>query len=164
MKPSSQFLIDSIANTIERDVLPELEPSTWTASRLRSCLMLLRHLEQRVPAEGPLLFEENVELRKFLGPLVEALSDHAGGADLAKGLAGLESEAARDYPSVDDLVKTNDEYQILLDAAICVLHEGRDTLGEPRFSELHESILIQLRKCKHREGPMINAAAGYSPI
>lgn len=166
MKPSSQSLIGGIANTIERDVLPDMEASSWPASRLRSCLMLLRHLEQRVVIEGPLLFKGNLALQDLLDGLSPALCELPGGTDLVHEIdtIRLQLRALDTYPTVDELAEVNDEYQHLLEEIICLLHDKRSVLGEKRFSELNGRIIAHLRQIKREDAPMIDAAAGTSPI
>jgi hypothetical protein len=66
MKVRSTQLIQTIAYTLEHQVLPELAAATWTASYVRSCLMLLAQLEARVGIEDEILAEDNAELTALL--------------------------------------------------------------------------------------------------
>ncbi len=166
MKPSSQALLGGIADTVETQVLPELEASTWTASRLRSCLALLRHLEQRVVMEGPLLYRENAELEVFFGELLEDLKDVREALPLRDELEVLRSTCtySEAYPAVEELASVNARYLEFLDRIIIMLHENRAALGEARFEELRGRVMDRIREAKQREAPMIDAASGYSPI
>jgi hypothetical protein len=59
-------LLETIAFTLEHKVLPELASATWTASYIRSCLVLLTHLQARSGIEDALLQEDSAELREIL--------------------------------------------------------------------------------------------------
>ncbi|MBI1181078.1 MAG: hypothetical protein GC201_11005 [Alphaproteobacteria bacterium] len=163
MTPSSRNLIAGIARTLEQDVLPDLAMSTWTASYIRSCLALLAHLEVRVVEEGPFLFEDNAELRSLLLSLradLAALPDAAAVAAAALAVG----RAAGDYPSIDALTEENTRLKSALEYLVAAIHDGRDTLGEARFQDVHGRVLAYLRRSGDREFVMFEKASGYSPL
>ena len=166
MNPQSHALLRGIADTIESQVLPELQASTWTASRLRSCLALLRHLEQRVPVEGPLLFRENAELEAFCAAVLADLGQTCDAGPLLAELETLRVECRPTgaYPPVPELAAANARYQTFLDRIVTFVHDNRPALGADRFAELRGRIIARIRETSERHAPMIDAASGYSPI
>ena len=72
MRVTSSQLLRTISLTLEKHVLPEVAGATWTASYVRSCLMLLAHLEARVERDAELLEEGNADLRSLLAKAGEA--------------------------------------------------------------------------------------------
>jgi hypothetical protein len=165
MKPSSAELIGAIARTLETEILPEVDAGGWAASRLRSSLMLLRHLEQRVALEGPLLYRENADLEALLRALAVELTGEGWAADLVLQSVGLvEAPAIEGYPDVSLLSRRNERCQVLLDAFIVALHEQRASLGEERFARINRQIVETLAVIKSREAPLIDAVTACSPI
>ena len=72
MLVTTQGIARSVARTIEHEVLPEAAPG-WPASYLRSAVMLLTYLEDRVTLEPELLREDDGELCALLEEGARAL-------------------------------------------------------------------------------------------
>lgn len=164
MIPTSRELIAAIARTLEQDVLPELADATWTASSIRSCVMLLTHLEERVVHEGRILFDDNAGLRALLGRLRTELSGPLPDAAIAVSAALDGTAPPAGYPSVAELDGINQRLKAALERTVIALHEGRETLGAARFQALNTSILAYLSAAAEREGIMFARAATKSPL
>jgi hypothetical protein len=164
MIPTSRELIAGIARTLEQDVLPELANATWTASSIRSCIMLLAHLEERVVHEGRILHEDNAELRALLGrlrtdlsgPLPEAATTISAALDVTMPPAG--------YPSVEELDRINQRLKASLEQTVTAIHDGRKTLGDSRFQALNGTILTYLSIAADRDAIMFSKASTKSPL
>ncbi|MGE0668301.1 MAG: hypothetical protein AB7O49_17230 [Sphingomonadales bacterium] len=164
MIPTSRELIAGIARTLEQDVLPDLAGATWTASSVRSCIMLLAHLEERVVHEGRILFEDNAELRALLGRLRADLSGPLPDAAIAIS-AVLDGTTPPDgYPEIAELDRINQTLKAALERTITALHDGRATLGDARFQALNGSILAYLAAASDREAVLFVKAATKSPL
>jgi hypothetical protein len=99
VRVTTQDIVRSVARTIESDVLPEAAPG-WPASYLRSALMLLTYLEDRVTLEPALLDEDDRELRALLDDGARAFdashADPALAARLRAAAAGEGGAAAHE--------------------------------------------------------------------
>jgi hypothetical protein len=74
-------LLQTVAFTLEHKILPELTGATWTASYVRSCLVLLAYVQARSGIDDALLREDSAELRAILtkaGALPVDLADATG--------------------------------------------------------------------------------------
>jgi hypothetical protein len=89
VRVTTEIIVGSVARTIESEVLPEA-PAGWHASYLRSALMLLTYLEDRVNLEPGLLREDDRELRALLAEGARAL----GAPDADPALAARLRDAA----------------------------------------------------------------------
>lgn len=164
MIPSSRDLIAGIARTLEQDVLPELAGATWTASHIRSCIMLLTHLEERVVREGPILYQDNIDLRALLGrlradlsgPLPETATRLSATLDATTPPAG--------YPTVEALDTINQRLKAALEQTIADLHDARRSLGESRFQAFDGAIMAYLAAAGDRDNVMFEKAATKSPL
>lgn len=164
MIPTSRELIAGIARTLEQDVLPELAGATWTASSIRSCIMLMAHLEERVVHEGRLLHEDNAELRALLGrlrtelsgPLPEAATAISATLDVTMPPAG--------YPSVEELDRINQRLKAVLEQTVTALHESRAALGDARFKALNGGIMAYLTTAAERDAVLFSKAATKSAL
>ncbi len=164
MIPSSRELIAGIARTLEQDVLPELANATWTASHVRSCIMLLTHLEERVVHEGPFLYQDNIDLRTLLGrlrtdlsgPLPDSAARISAVLDVTMPPAG--------YPTIEALDAINQRLKAALDQVITDLHGARHSLGGSRFQALDGSIMTYLTAALERDKVMFEKAATKSPL
>lgn len=164
MIPSSRDLIAGIARTLENDVLPELANATWTASSIRSCIMLLAHLEERVVHEGRILHQDNADMRALLGRLRADLSEPLPEAAIGISLVLDVTRPPAGYPSVEELDATNQRLKAVLEQTITALHEGRKALGEIRFQALNGSILAYLAAAAERDSIMFVKAGAKSPL
>ncbi len=164
MIPSSRDLLAGIARTLEQDVLPELANATWTASHVRSCIMLLTHLEERVVHEGPFLYQDNADLRALLGRLRGDLSGSLP-ESAARISATLDvTMPPPGYPTIEALDTTNRRLKATLDQIIDDLYAARAHLGEPRFQALNGVIMTYLTSAADRESVMFDKASTKSPL
>lgn len=97
MRVTTQDIVRSVARTIETEVLPEAAAG-WPASYLRSALMLLTYLEDRVSLEPELLRADDRELRALLNLGARAFdapdADPALAARLRIAIADEDQDAA----------------------------------------------------------------------
>lgn len=164
MIPSSRDLIAGIARTLENEVLPQLVAATWTASSIRSCLILLAHLEERVVHEGRILHQDNADMRALLGRLRAELSGPLPEAAIGISLVLDVTRPPAGYPSVEELDGTNQRLKATLEQTITALHESRLALGETPFQALNGSILAYLAAAAEREAIMFARTGGKSPL
>jgi hypothetical protein len=166
MKPSSQELIRGIAWVLEREVLPELQTTSWTASYVRSCLMVLAHLEERVVHEGEILCTDNEELRGLLRQARTQLAPVAGCEALTQAVAAVLDEArpGGGYSSVERLEEENTAYKEVLDRLITELHRRRGALAAETYEAVHAIVLAYLRRASEREAVLFRKTGGLSPL
>ena len=164
MIPTSRELIAGITRTLEQEVLPELASATWTASSIRSCIMLLAHLEERVVHEGRILYQDNIELRALLGRLRTDLSGPL--PDAAKAISATldVTTPPAGYPAVEERDRINQRLKTVLEQTVTALHEGREALGDRRFQMLNATILTYLSSAADRDDIMFAKAFGKSPL
>jgi len=166
MRPSSQELIRGIAQVLEDEVLPELQATSWTASYVRSCLLVLAHLEERVVHEGHVLFADNEELRDLLQRARAHLAPIAGCEPLTAALAGVLDEVhpCVGYPSVERLEQENTAYKAGLDQLVVELHQRKAALGAETYQAVHAMVLAYLRTASDREAVLFRKTGGRSPL
>ncbi len=166
MKPSSQELIRGIAWVLEREVLPELQATSWTASYVRSCLMVLAHLEERVVHEGAILFADNEDLHDLLQQARAQLAPIAGCESLTAALSAVLDEVRPrvECPSLERLEQENTAYKTVLDRLIAELHARKDALGAGTYGSVHTMLLAYLRKASDREAVLFRKTGGLSPL
>jgi len=164
MIPSSRDLIAGIVRTLEQDVLPELAGATWTASHIRSCVMLLTHLEERVVHEGPILYQDNIDLRALLGRLRTDLSGPL--PETATQLSAVldATPPPTGYPATEALDDINRRLKAALEQTVTDLHDARQSLGESRFQALDGAIMAYLTAAIDRDNVMFEKAATKSPL
>ncbi len=133
MRPSAREIIEGIAWALDKRVAPHAtEP--WAASSLRSIRGLLQHLAERVEIEGPLLAEDNADLRGVLAGALDRLGENgAAWAALAPEVRAILDRAWRDpaaYPTVASLTEENEALSALVEWLIHALHaDGLDDLA-----------------------------------
>ena len=133
MRPSAREIIEGIAWTLDNRVAPHAtEP--WAASSLRSIRGLLQHLAERVEVEGPLLADDNADLRAVLaGALGRLGGNGAAWQTLAPGIRAALERVWRDpaaYPTVASLSEENGALSALVERLIHALHaDGLDDLA-----------------------------------
>ena len=66
MNNTALEIIQSVNETLSDQVLSEMEPKSWTASKLRSCIVLLTYLEDLLQEERSVLVKSNREMYDFL--------------------------------------------------------------------------------------------------
>lgn len=115
MRPTSRFLIESIAEALETSVLPVIPADDkWSASTVRSAVTLLGHLAKRVELEGGILAADNDDARAVLADIAPQMrlgQDIALTADIQAAL-GLAEPSPYDVPAMD---ARNTRYQALFD-------------------------------------------------
>lgn len=162
MNPSAPDLVRALAATIETELLPTLDASSWPASNLRSCLALLHFLEKRVEAEGPALFAENAELRQLLGEAAASqAADDALKADISDALARHRERAP--YPSIGELAAENDAYRTLIERVVARSQADRRATGAAR-GELDDRIRAYLLAMAQRDFTMMAPALATPPF
>jgi hypothetical protein len=164
MRPSSTELLQSVAEALERQVLPSVADK-WAASTLRSAMQLLRHVALRIEREPALLRQQAADLAAALTRTHAALS--AAGPS-APGLAALHNELARvlSEPMVapDDLAMLDRRVEALLAAAESVIAARDVVRAATGSSAVHDALVEALSGQLARELPMIEPFQSTPPI
>ena len=169
MRPSSTELLQSVAEALERQVLPSVTDK-WAASTLRSAMQLLRHVALRVEREPALLCQQAVDLASVLtrthAELSTAVQSAAGKSAL--GLAALCNELTRvlSEPAVppDDLATMEHRVAGLLAAAESVIAARDAVRAATGSSAVHDALVEALSRQLARELPMIEPFQSTPPI
>ncbi|MET0660274.1 MAG: hypothetical protein ABW110_19190 [Steroidobacteraceae bacterium] len=161
MNVSVQHLLAAVTQSLEREVLPHLDPQATPASNVRACLMLLANIQTRVTHEARLLFEDNRELRTLLTEAAE----RADALGLDQALAGTVRTALQDHPAqttwfdADGAATENRHYQELLTAVIEGLH---GQLSDKR--EFRERLHAYLQRLSQRDLQLVESALTRTPV
>ena len=155
MRPSSKSIIDGISWVLDNRVAPHATEA-WAASSLRSISGLLKHLSVRVELEGPLLAEDNADLRALLS---DAMTHLDGGLlrALKKDItATLEREwrAPEAYPTVASLEDENEALNDHVERLIHVLHDDAAPIDAQARAKLEAEVTDYLKRQRERERPL----------
>ncbi len=165
MKPTTKQIIDGTSWVLDNRVAPEATEA-WAASSLRSVRGLLQHLSVRVEREGPLLTEDNADMRALLSEAAARLAD--GGEAWRKLAPDARAALVREwrdpaaYPTIASLDEENEALSSLLERLIHALHA--DGLDDPRRSETHEAVRAYLARQSERERPLYAPAFTGPPF
>ena len=157
MRPSSSELITAVADTIEQSVLPTLNPADWTSSRLRSSLLILRHLEKRVDLERALIDADNIIMQRVLVEVREILEAQL--PEISKLIDVRTLSASEQTPDA-----LNDACNRMLDAALSEIYERRELLGEEIFGDVRRRLVSCLVESQERMAPLFRGLDGYSVL
>jgi hypothetical protein len=80
MRPTSEELLERIAEALDQTVLPAVGDDKWAASVVRSATTLLAHLAKRVPLEAPVLLADNDDARRVLTGIAERFAQSKSSA------------------------------------------------------------------------------------
>ncbi len=164
MRPSSAELLHSIAEALERQVLPGVTDK-WAASTLRSAMQLLHHLALRIEHEPALLRQQRTEL---IAALTATHADLAAPAKQVPQLLALRGQLERALhgaaaPS-DDVLTLERCVEELLAAAERVI-AARDSLRAATGSSVISDTLVELlARQLARELPLIEPFQSKPPI
>ena len=144
MTNTTEFMIKAVADSLKNDVLPELEQASWTASKVRSCLMLLTYIEARVNLEGPLLFDSNAQLRDLLSGIAAGENNAMDPelADAAKSVLRKYSPRSA-YVGIATLEEENSAYQDVVTTLIKISYSRRTEIDP----ELYQNLRATLGAC-----------------
>lgn len=149
MKPSVQDIIDAAQKALREKVAPVVEDQ-WAASALRSLDAILSHLHARVPVEGPMLYEDNLDLVEILSGLTADLAQKPGLDDAVKSfLAAAARLREIPYPSVDMLCDLNIQGRAVIDDLLILCIGNKKDEGA--FGETHRKIRAYLDRHIERE-------------
>ena len=123
MRPSSKEIIRGISWVLDKRVAPHATEA-WAASSLRSISGLLKHLAVRVELEGPLLAEDNADLRALLADALPRLAGDTPGALNDEVTATLERQwrEPEAYPTIASLEEENEALNAHLERLIHVVN------------------------------------------
>jgi|GEM_PF-3812038 len=155
MKPSSSELIAAVADTIENSVLPAMNPADWTSSRLRSSLLILKHLEKRVVLEQALLQEDNESFQQMLAEAKEMLLENA------PKIAELIDVTALSASS-ENADALNETYNATTDQVLRELYRCRSSLDREIFDKARLRIRSCLTESQDRMSPLFERLGKYS--
>lgn len=145
---SSDAIIENVAWVLEHEIAPAVEDQAWLASYLRSIRGLLQFIGAHAQMEGPILHDDNVDLRALL----RRLADSHYNEEIADVLAKYGS-AQDGFVGAESLREENRAYREALDRTIPVLHD-------PPVSPLLEEVREYLKRSVEREAPMYAAMTG----
>ena len=166
MRASIQDLVRAVSETLTNQVLPELEPASWTASHVRACAMLLLFVEDRVTSDRSLLLETNATMRKFL----ESVFDGRAGAPksviesagIEKALSTFGNRPAE--AEVDLLTRENEAYKEVLSRLSRKSSEMRVQPGAADDSMFRGGLHECLASIHEREKKLALRANKYVPL
>ncbi|MCY3646416.1 MAG: hypothetical protein OXH07_05545 [Chloroflexi bacterium] len=165
MRPSTKELLDSIAEALDTRVAPTVT-DPWAASSLRSIGTLLNHLSVRVASELTILAEGNADLREVLADACDRLEGRATPsrpsmrADIEALLLDLDSRGTEGVATVALLEEASRALNEQIERLVHVVHEDRDSLGNPVHEELLGAIRRYFARQREREAPLYEALAG----
>lgn len=162
MIASADYVIKAIAETLEQDVLPHLEPATLLAGNVRSCIMLLTYLEDRVRLEGRILSENNAAMRALL---TELSTDDRLTRDslLAQVQTVLQDIPARGtYVDVTELAAENESYKSVLQSIVAALRNTPD--AGPSHAALRARLDTCLLSMGARDYTIVQRAEAKLPV
>lgn len=159
-------ILGTIASSLELEVLPHLEGSDWVASRLRSSLMLLRHLELRVDREGPYLDEINQLAGKLLSEMLTHFAAHTSVYPVFGAIKTHLASSASDsgYLPLEALRDRNQTLMSLLDELIVTINDNRSEIDEALFIMFKRKIRDFFKIMNRKEGEMFAIGEGYSAL
>jgi hypothetical protein len=146
MRPTSDELLESIAQALEDQVLPVVQDK-WAASTLRSATQLLRHVAIRVAREPRMLAEDSADARAVLMGIAPELS-RLGLADLAAGVGAALGAGLADPLDVAAADALNEGYLRAIESVIA----ARDRLRQAGpTADVHAALLAYLQRRLARE-------------
>jgi len=157
MRPSSSELITAVADTIEKTVLPALNPADWTSSRLRSSLLILRHLERRVDLERALVEADNAIMRQVLVEVEAILKERL--PEISKLIDVQSLSASGQRPDAQ-----NEACNRMLDAVLSEIYAQRRLLGEEIFGDVRRRVVSCLAESQERMAALFEGLDGYSVL
>ncbi|MBI4332431.1 MAG: hypothetical protein HY673_14255 [Chloroflexi bacterium] len=172
MRPSATEIIAGIKWSFETYIVPDLNEKL-AQSTARSILCLLDHLQARVAMEGPLLVEDNQEMRELfqqLSQLLEPALRDGAAPDLATAVAEMKEKAVKEYrpsgtyPTVESLTEENEELKRTLVRVIQAVKGHAADLPADAYAQADEAIRGQLRRQLDRENAWISVLAGKRPF
>lgn len=155
MKPSAKSIIDGISWVLDNRVAPHATEA-WAASSLRSISGLLKHLSARVELEGPLLAEDNADLRALLSGATTRLDGGSLRTLKKEVTATLEREWRNPeaYPTVASLEEENEALNEHVERLIHVLHDDAAPIDAQARAKLEAEITDYLKRQRERERPL----------
>jgi hypothetical protein len=162
MIASADYVIKAIAETLEKDVLPQLQPATLLAGNVRSCIMLLTYLEDRVRLEGGTLFENNMAMRALLTEI--SADDSLARYKMAAPVQTLLQQIpARDnYVDVTQLAAENEAYKSLMQSLVIALRNAPD--ASPGDAALRAQLDTCLLNMGERDYAIVQRAEAKLPV
>jgi hypothetical protein len=163
MIASADYVIKAIAETLEQDVLPRLEPATLLAGNVRSCIMLLTYLEDRVRLEGRTLSENNAAMRALLTEISadESFTQYNMHAQAQTVLETIPARAA--YVDVTQLAAENEFYKSVMQALVTALRNAPDATG-PGHAALRARLDTCLLNMGERDYAIVQRAEAKLPV
>jgi hypothetical protein len=163
MRPSSQELLRSVADALERQVMPTVSDK-WAASTLRSAMQLLRHVALRVEHEPALLRQQEIELTAVLSRTNADLAVLTQDASLVSLRSDLAAALAVPADPRDDAGPLERRVDALLAAAESVV-AARDAIrGAAGTLDIHDRLIDCLSRQLARELPMVEPFQSTPPI
>lgn len=162
MRPRADEIVQSIVRTYEEYVLPEVE-EPYARSLGLTIANLLRLVKLRIEQEGPLLYEDNRDLRETLAEVADYLSSAQPIRDrFSESLEEIQEVLRRQfradgaYPTLESVDAEATALRWPLVRAIRVLEGDRAELGQQEdYQSVRARIRQYLRRSIEREGNLI---------
>jgi hypothetical protein len=163
MIAAADYVIKAIAETLEQDVLPQLEPATLLAGNVRSCIMLLTYLEDRVRLEGRTLSENNAAMRALLTEISadESFARYNMQAQVRTVLENIPARPA--YVDVTALAAENESYKTVMQSLVTALRAAPDATG-PGHAALRARLDNCLLNIGERDYAIVQRAEAKLPV
>ena len=160
MNVSVQHLLAAVSSSLEREVLPHLDPQAFPAGNLRACLMLLANIEARVTHEARNVFDDNGELRVLLQEAADRGEELGLKSELRQSvLAALGKYPQAQWFDTQAMADENRDYQELLTHVIEQSSGHHSPTGEFR-GKLH----AYLQRLGLRDMQLVANALQRTPI
>ncbi len=172
MRPSATEIIAGIKWSFETYILPGLNEKL-AESTARSILNLLEHLQVRVATEGPLLTDDNRDMRelfRLLSQLLEPALRNAAAPDLLTAVAEMKEKMNKEYrpsgayPTAESLTEENEDMKRTLVRVIQAVKSLASDLPADIYAQVDEVIRAQLRRQLDRENQWISVLAEKKPF
>lgn len=160
-------ILKSISWTFDEYILPNVDEA-YAKSLALTISNLLRYAKLRVEKEGPLLYEDNNDLRNLLGEIAEAIDGALSGFPLS-GLKDYCHDIRsslnktycppKEYQNLDHLIEEALALRGTLTRVIKALIDVEEKdAKDPNYARIREDIRKYLARQLHRESQSINGA------
>ncbi len=149
-KPSLSELLDGIAKTTERVLMPALEGST-VVERLTSILMVLDRIEAEWPLAARHLLEDNLDIELTLRQIERAVASHRPVELLPPGFVPADGDHQRQL-TIHELAERNCRLKSALVSAMDALDLPARPDDAAELRQADHEVRLLLTRMLHREG------------
>lgn len=165
MIPTSSEIFAGMKWSLENEIAPLLEDPRAQSS-VRCMLMLLDHLILRVDVEGPVLDQDNLEMKQTLEQITEWLKESQlsdGGSEIGTLITDIESiltdqkKPKEHVPAISVLQEENTRLKGLLLRVIRMVESYKDNMSVKTSNRFKQEIDKLLRQQLNRDFQWIKA-------